>query len=52
MPPVLGHLLTILGWVVVIGLVIYGIYLLVVDRRGAQPCSYHPPRGHRMTARF
>lgn len=34
MPPVLGHLLTILGWVVVIGLVIYGIYLLVVDRRG------------------
>lgn len=31
--PEVGHLLTLLGWVVVVGLVIYGIYLLVAARR-------------------
>ena len=32
--PTVGHLLTTLGWIVVVGLVLYGIYLLVVGHRG------------------
>lgn len=32
--PEIGKLLTTLGWIVVVGLVIYGVYLLVVGRRG------------------
>lgn len=31
--PQIGHILTLLGWIVTLGLVIYGVYLLVAGRR-------------------
>lgn len=31
--PEIGRILTLLGWIITLGLVIYGIYLLVAGRR-------------------
>lgn len=32
--PEIGEILTLLGWIVTLGLVLYGVYLLVAGRRG------------------